>query len=107
MTQNGFVRIATGPKYPTPIGSMSQVMASLDRQISLPGHIFWSEDISLISSSVVQRDAIKVSSQVTDTYLLALAATRGGKLATFDRRISTGAVCGGPETLEVIPVGRS
>jgi predicted nucleic acid-binding protein len=32
------------------------------------------------------------SSQITDSYLLALAAARGGRLATFDRRLVTDAV---------------
>jgi predicted nucleic acid-binding protein len=41
---------------------------------------------------------------VTDTYLLALARSYDGKLATFDRRLSTLAVPEGRETLHIIGV---
>lgn len=42
------------------------------------------------------------ASQLTDTYLLALAAARGGRLASFDHRLSCAAVVGGRETLWLI-----
>ena len=42
--------------------------------------------------------------QVTDVYLPTLATHKGGRLATFDRRIPVAAVVGAEgETLEVIP----
>ena len=40
--------------------------------------------------------------QATDTCLLALAAYKGGALATFDRKLSTAAVAGGSSALHVI-----
>jgi hypothetical protein len=40
-----------------------------------------------------------VRGQLTDTYLLALAVHRGGRLVSFDRRLSCDAVVGGRETL--------
>jgi uncharacterized protein len=42
------------------------------------------------------------SSQVTDTYLLALARAHGGQLVTFDQRLVAVAAAGGAETLQVI-----
>ena len=68
---------------------------------SVEGHRFWPDAISL-------RDALTpgsslTHSQVTDVFMLALAVSRGGKLATLDRRISTSVVPGGPAALEVIP----
>ena len=42
------------------------------------------------------------ASQLTDTYLLALAAARGGRLASFDRRLSCADVAGGREALWLI-----
>lgn len=41
--------------------------------------------------------------RVTDGYLLPLAVSKGGKLATFDRRLSTKAVTHGAKGLHVIP----
>lgn len=43
--------------------------------------------------------SILISSQVTDSYLLALAVANGGKLASFDRRLSTKAVKPAPHII--------
>ena len=40
--------------------------------------------------------------QATDTCLLALAAYKGGALATFDRKLSTATVTRGAEALHII-----
>jgi hypothetical protein len=40
--------------------------------------------------------------QVTDSYLLALAAAHGGQLATFDRRLIPDAVHNGAQSLHLI-----
>ena len=50
-------------------------------------------------------DQIVTPGQVTDTYLLALAVTNKGQLATFDRRLSTKAVRRGGAALHVIDGG--
>src|SRR5277367_2028758 len=41
---------------------------------ALPGHVFWKDDRSLIGSDLVNVDQIMTPGQVTDGYLLALAA---------------------------------
>ena len=66
---------------------------------SLPGHCFWSDDFSLVEANNVVRAKILTPAQVTDTYLLALASSKGGKLATLDRRLSTRAVTRGTSAL--------
>jgi hypothetical protein len=40
--------------------------------------------------------------QITDSYLLALAASKDGMLATLDRRLSTLAVQDGAKSLRII-----
>jgi predicted nucleic acid-binding protein len=50
----------------------------------------------------VEAAEILTPGQVTDSYLLALAVAHGGRLATFDRRLSVRAVKGGKATLYVI-----
>ncbi len=68
----------------------------------MPSHVFWTDDISLVDSTYVDTSKITTSAQVTDTYLLALARVRGGKLVTFDRRLSVAAVKDGKSALVVI-----
>ncbi|CAC48797.1 hypothetical protein FB001_102171 [Ensifer sp. SEMIA 135] len=74
---------------------------------SLPGHVFWPDDVSLVGSSDIIPSKILTSGQVTDTYLLALAKARGGKLATFDRKLSAAAVTKGNSALHLIATNRS
>jgi predicted nucleic acid-binding protein len=65
--------------------------------------VFWPDDISLVASDDVDAERILTSAHVTDSYLLALAVVHDGRLATFDRRLSVGAVRGGKAALLVIP----
>ncbi len=69
---------------------------------ALPGHVFWPDDISLVDPAKVDPAQILTSAQVTDSYLLALAVSHGGRLATFDRRLSVKAVKGGKAALQLI-----
>lgn len=102
MTENGMIRIVGHPKYPNTPGSPAIVAGVLHRLRELPGHNFWADDISLVGSRRVDPSQILTSGQVTDSYLLALAAENGGRLATFDRRLSPKAVKDGKASLRVI-----
>jgi toxin-antitoxin system PIN domain toxin len=101
ITENGFVRIASHPSYPNRPGDATAVLAILRRFCAVPEHHFWPDDMSL--RDLLRPDAVITHAQVTDLYLLALAAHKGGKLASFDRRIVTAAVPGGAAALEIIP----
>lgn len=68
----------------------------------LPGHRFWSDDLSPLHTAAIDATRLPHASQITDSYLLALAFARGGKLATFDRRIVTDAVLEGARALHLI-----
>lgn len=92
IVENGVVRILSQPAYPNAMATPLAAIEILRQFCSLPGHLFWPDDISLLGSRLVDRTRILVSSQVTDSYLLALVAAHEGKLATFDRRIVTSAV---------------
>lgn len=102
MTENGVIRIVGHPRYPNSPGSPAIVADVVQRLRGLPGHRFWSDDMSLVGSDRVDPTQILTSAQVTDSYLLALAAENGGKLATFDRRLSPKAVKNGKASLHVI-----
>ena len=100
ITENGFVRVASHPTYPNRPGDVPAVVAILREFCSDPGHSFWPDDISICDA--LRTDAAITHSQITDVYLLSLAIHTGGRLATFDRRISTAAVRGGARALELI-----
>ena len=102
LTENGVIRIVGHPKYPNSAGSPAAVAPIIARLRTLPGHVFWTDDLSLIDSDIVDIARIATPRQVTDTYLLALAVAHNGQLATFDRRLSPNAVRRGRAALHLI-----
>jgi toxin-antitoxin system PIN domain toxin len=104
ITENGVLRIVGHPKYPSSAGSPAAVAPIVERLRALPGHEFWTDDLSLVGSDGVDLAQIATPGQA-DSYLLALAVGRGGQLATFDRRLSAKAVRGGKAGLCVIDGG--
>ena len=65
-------------------------------------HQFWPDSLSLLDQSHVDPSRLLEATQLTDTYLLALAVHRGGRLVSFDRRLSCEGVAGGREALWLI-----
>jgi toxin-antitoxin system PIN domain toxin len=102
LTENGVMRVLGHPRYPNSAGSPAAVAPIVARLRALPGHVFWADDVSLVASALVDVDRITTPAQVADTYLLALAVAHGGRLATFDRRLSARAVRGGRVALHPI-----
>lgn len=95
LTQNGVLRVVGNPRYGNHPGSPVVVADVLQRLIALEGHAFWHDDISLLDNALVDVSRLLNAANLTDTYLLALACSKGGKLATLDRRLVTAAVRGG------------
>ena len=102
ITENGVLRILGNPKYPNSPGSPAAVAPILRRMRALPGHVFWSDEISLVGADFVGAEKIVTPAQVTDACLLALAVAKRGRLATFDRRIAVNAVRNGRSALALI-----
>ncbi len=102
MTENSVPRIIGHPSYRNTPGGPSRVVESLSDLCGLPGHQFWPDDISLLDASRINADRLLTSSQVTDSYLLALAVAHGGKLATLDRRLIADAVHQGAQAIHLI-----
>jgi len=100
LTENGFIRIASHPNYPNRPGDVTAVFDIFRRLCEVPGHHFWTEDISILQ--IIEPDAIITHAQITDVYLLGLAVHRKGKLATLDKRIPADAVRAGRKALELI-----
>ena len=96
ITQNGFVRVVTQRRYPSPV-SPSEAIDRLRRATSTSHHRYLPCDVSLLDQPI-RSDRIHGSKQVTDVYLLALAITRGCRFVTFDRSIPLSAVGGASAT---------
>lgn len=102
VTENGVLRIVGGPGYPNSPGSILAVARVLAGMTALSGHVFWPDDVSLLTSPQIDVTRLLNSGQLTDSYLLALACFHGGKLATFDRHLITDAVRGGRKAVHLI-----
>lgn len=102
LTENGVLRIVGHTRYPNSPGTPAAVAQLMAGMCALPGHVFWSDDISLLNTDRLDIARLLTSGQVTDSYLLALAYHHNGQLATFDRRLVTDAVRNGKQTLHLI-----
>lgn len=94
LTENGVVRVMTNPAYSNNIRfTPADLISRLSKFAAQTDHEFWPDDISLRDPAAFATERIHGSSQITDLYLLALAAKYGGRLATFDANIPLSAVC--------------
>jgi toxin-antitoxin system PIN domain toxin len=94
LTENGFIRVVSHPKYQTDPPRPAVVLDRLRKFCSSGRHHFWSETVSLRDESLFAPTAVLGHRQLTDIYLLGLARKMGGRLATFDRTIALAAVKG-------------
>jgi toxin-antitoxin system PIN domain toxin len=91
LTQNGFLRILSQPRYNAPL-PLSEAFRYLCEATESDDHKFWPDDISLLDDQRILREGILGPKQLTDVYLLALAVKHGGRLVTFNRAIPLAAV---------------
>jgi len=102
LTENGLIRIVGHPRYPNSPGPPSAVVQSLVTIRSLSGHKFWPDKISVADKAFFASELLSSHSRVTDSYLLALANSNGGRLATMDQKLATEVVPSGKASLELI-----
>ena len=93
LTENGCVRVMAQPAYPNPLPA-PRVAGRLRAASATDHHQFWPDEVSLLSSGVVDWRRVVGPRQISDLYLLALAVARRGRLVTFDARIDPDAVSG-------------
>jgi uncharacterized protein len=93
LTQNGFVRIMSQPRY-LQRRSPVEAATALRTGVEQPDHRFWPDDISITDDQLFDHAFILGPNQITDVYLLGLAVKYGGRLVTFDRGLSLKAVRG-------------
>lgn len=93
ITENGCVRILSQPAYPGHIAP-SQAAALLRNATRMRHHAFFPDDVSLLDETTFEWRSLLTARQLTDAYLLALAAQHKACFATLDGRVIRGAVPG-------------
>ena len=102
MTENAVLRILGHTSYPNSPGPPTMIAPIMKALRGASGHHFWADDISIADESLINQKRLLNSGQITDTYLLALAKSRQGKLASFDRRLVVDAVVNGKNHFHLI-----
>jgi len=85
VTESGFVRVSSNPRATPEAKSPAEALFLLRQMVGLAGHEFWSDEISLAQSNLIDASKLFGHRQVTDAHLLALARHHGGCLVSFDR----------------------
>jgi hypothetical protein len=103
LTENGCVRVLANPTYG---GARLRTVELVNRLRVFCGsghHHFWPDSVSLQDRGLFNPAFVSGYRQLTDIYLLGLAMTMGGRLATLDGTIPSNAVIGArPEHLAVL-----
>jgi hypothetical protein len=94
LTENGLLRVATSPTFANPPHRAVDVAARLASLRSGGHHHFWPAALSLTDDRIFNLTYVRGHRQLTDVYLVGVAKTQGGMLATFDRSIHLRAVKG-------------
>jgi len=104
LTQLGFARLGSNPACSRDALSVAEAVVLLGENVEHSGHEFWTAGLSLPRALQPMQSALQGHGQLTDAYLLALAAEHQGVLATFDRglRILAGKVL--RSALELVPL---
>jgi uncharacterized protein len=102
LVENGFVRVASHPSYPSSMGTASTVTEILRKFCADKHHHFWANSVTLRDHVLFPLTPTVTHAHVTDIYLLGLAVHHGGKLATFDQHIPASVVKDGATALELV-----
>ena len=93
LTENVVVRIMCNPGYSRKIRlAPSELIRRLASFAANSDHEFWVDDLSLRDKAHFVADRIHGSRQVTDIYLLGLAASHTAQLVSFDASIPVSTV---------------
>ena len=92
LTENGLIRVLSNPRYPGRRTTVHDAARRLKVFCESHQHSFWEDALSVLDERSVQIRRIQGHRQLTDVYLLALAVARGGRLVTFDAKVSVTAV---------------
>ena len=103
LTENGFLRVLGNPARGGQMMPIPDLIARLRKFCASGHHQFWEDTVSLSDERLFNAPMTRGHRQLTDVYLLGLAARKRGRLVTFDRTIPLAAVVGASRvTLEVV-----
>jgi toxin-antitoxin system PIN domain toxin len=88
LTQLGFVRIASNPRLAAGAVLPAQARALLVQATRIGEHRFWPDDVDTLSDLPFSADLLVWHRQITDAYLIAMAARHDGVVVTFDRSMA-------------------
>lgn len=91
LTQNGCIRIMSQPGYPN-ARPPAEIAERLRLAVQTSAHEFWPDSESLLDAALFDWQHLFNPRQLTDAYLLALAAQRQGRFVTFDHAVPLQAV---------------
>ena len=86
ITQSGFVRVSSNPNLIREAPSVKQALSALQALTAHPRHHFLEDSLSFADPNFAHL-LIVGHRQVTDAYLLALAAHHGATLVTLDKKM--------------------
>jgi uncharacterized protein len=92
LTENAFVRVMSNPSYPGQTTTIEDAASRLRTFCSEREHMFWPSSVSIRERGRFRWNHVQGHRQLTDVYLLALAISNQGRLATFDSTISLDAI---------------
>jgi len=103
LTENGFARVVSNPRYPGRGIGIRDAIARLAEIRQSADHVFWQDSVSVCDGDSFQPAYIQGHRQLTDVYLLGLAVANRGRLVTFDRNVPLKVVAGAaPQHLEIV-----
>lgn len=85
LTQLALVRLSCNPRVTGKAITPAQAMVVLAELTAHAGHTYWPDAPELLQMPTLNSAALVGHRQITDTYLLGLAAHKGQRLATLDR----------------------
>ncbi len=85
LTQLAYVRLSSNPRVAGAEISPARALQALRELCAHSGHVFWPGEALPLDMPSLNTPALVGHRQVTDAYLLGLAAAQGQKLATLDR----------------------
>jgi toxin-antitoxin system PIN domain toxin len=84
-TQSAFVRIVSNPVFSRDALGAAKAVRLLQDNLQHPGHRFWPANLPVGDALRGTITRLRGHQQITDAYLIGLAAQNRGKLATLDR----------------------
>lgn len=102
ITELGFMRISSNPAYPGRLGKIEDLSKMFQEFCQFTSHVYWEKMPSLHKNKGIQWKEVGSHQNLTDLYLLNLAQTHQGKLATLDHKIKVSLLKQGSQYVEWI-----